>query len=64
MLNFLVILVITLLTMYAPIELTRVIIAWGLAPQFIFELWFTYTCGILSVSLWLWVLVNKTKAVK
>ena len=49
----LLILLICLLTIYAPIELTRVIVAWGLAPQFMFEiafLWLFYGIAIFVIA--------------
>jgi len=49
----LLILLICLLTVYAPIELTRVIVAWGLTNQFIFELtfvWLFYSLAIFMIS--------------
>jgi len=39
------------LTLYAPLELSRVIIEWGLAPEFMFELTFTCVLYILALSL-------------
>lgn len=49
----LMVVLICLLTVYAPIELTRVIIAWGLTTQFIFELafvWLFYALAIFMIS--------------
>ncbi len=42
------------LTIYAPIELSRVIINWGLAPEFIFGLvfmWLFYVLALLIISI-------------
>ncbi|UCH42334.1 MAG: hypothetical protein JSW16_05805 [Dehalococcoidales bacterium] len=42
-----------ILTIYAPVELTRMIIAYGLSSKFIFELcfiWSTYTTAISLIS--------------
>ncbi len=50
MLKVLVIVFICLLTLYAPIELTRVIVAWGLDAELIAELsifWVLYLIAIL-----------------
>ena len=41
------------MTIYAPIELSRVIVRWGLASAFIFELifiWLFYVLAILIIS--------------
>lgn len=41
------------MTIYAPIELTRVIVRWGLASEFVFELifiWLFYVLAILIIS--------------
>ena len=41
------------LTAYAPLELTRVIVAYGLSGKFIYEvcfIWFFYAIAILLVS--------------
>ena len=49
----LLVLLICLLTIYAPIELTKVIVAWGLAVQFIFELvflWLFYGLAMFMIS--------------
>ena len=49
----LMVLLICILTVYAPIELTRVIIAWGLTDRFIFEVifvWLFYSLAILMIS--------------
>ena len=49
----LMVLLICILTVYAPVELTRVIIAWGLTNRFIFELafvWLFYSLAILMIS--------------
>jgi len=49
----LLVLLITFLTLYAPIELTRVIIDWGLAGKFIFEvclIWLFYATAIYITS--------------
>jgi len=46
-------LLICLLTIYAPIELSRVIVNWGLTPSFIFELifmWLFYGIAIFLIS--------------
>jgi len=46
-------LLICLLTIYAPIELSRVIVNWGLAPSFIFELtfmWLFYGVATFIIS--------------
>ena len=50
----LLVLLIFFLTMYAPIELSRVIVSWGLAPEFIFELvfmWLFYGLAVFIISL-------------
>jgi len=42
-----------LLTVYAPIELSRVIVQWGLATKFIFELafiWLSYSLALFLIS--------------
>lgn len=42
-----------LLTMYASIELSRVIVQWGLAAKFTFELafmWLSYSLGLFLIS--------------
>ncbi len=42
------------LTIYAPVALSRVIISWGLAPEFIFELvfmWLFYVLALLILSI-------------
>ena len=47
------ILLVCLLTLYAPIELTRMIISWGLSGKFIFEvcfMWFFYALAIFMFS--------------
>jgi len=51
--NGLLILLVCLLTLYAPIELTRVIINWSLSGRFLFEIgfmWLFYTIGIIIIS--------------
>ncbi len=48
----LLVLLVCLLTLYAPIELTRVIINWGLSGRFIFEIgfmWFLYALAIFTL---------------
>ncbi len=48
------IILICVLSIYAPIELTRVIINWGLFGKFVSEVcfvWFFYALAILLVSL-------------
>ena len=50
----LLVLLVCFLTIYAPIELGRVIFRWGLTSEFIFELifiWLFYSLAILIVSL-------------
>ena len=50
----LLVLLVCFLTMYAPIELSRVIVNWGLAVEFIFELvfmWLFYGLAVLIVSI-------------
>ena len=50
----LLVLLIFLLTMYAPIELSRVIVRWGLAAEFILELafmWLFYGLAIFIILL-------------
>ena len=52
--SLLLVLLLCLLTLYAPIELTRVIINWGLSGQFMFEvcfMWFFYALAIITFSL-------------
>jgi len=49
----LLVLLVCFMTIYAPIELSRVIVRWGLASEFIFELifiWLFYVLAILIVS--------------
>jgi len=49
----LLILLICFLTIYAPIELSRVIVNWGLAAEFIFELafmWLFYGLALFIIS--------------
>lgn len=49
----LLLLLICLLTIYGPVELTRVIIAWDLSGQFIFEvfyMWLSYAIAIFIIS--------------
>ncbi len=51
--NGLFVLLICFLTIYAPMELSRVIINWGLAAEFIFELifmWLLYGIAIFTIS--------------
>ena len=51
--RLLLVLLLCLLTLYAPIELTRVIINWGLSGQFIFEvcfMWSFYALAIFTFS--------------
>jgi len=50
----LLVLLIFFLTMYAPMELSRVIVSWGLATEFIFELafmWLFYGLAVFIISL-------------
>ena len=50
----LLVLLVCFLTMYAPIELSRVIVNWGLAVEFIFELvfmWLFYVLALLILSI-------------
>ena len=52
-LKSLLILLICLLTIYAPVELTRLIIAYGLSGKLIFEVgfvWFLYVTAIFLIS--------------
>ena len=61
----LLVLLICFLTIYAPIELTRVIVAWGLAPQFIFEvgfLWLFYGLAIFTISARVWSSKKRRRA--
>ena len=47
------VLLVCFLTMYAPIELSRVIVNWGLTDEFIFELilmWILYGLAIFIIS--------------
>jgi len=47
------VLLICFLTMYAPIELSRVIVSWGLAAEFILELvfmWLFYGLAVFTIS--------------
>ena len=49
----LLIILVCMLTIYAPAELTRVIIAWDLSGQFIFEvffIWILYAIAIFLIS--------------
>ena len=49
----LLILLVCLLTLYAPIELTRVIINWSVSGRFLFEIafmWLFYAIGIIITS--------------
>jgi len=53
MMNGLLGLLIFLLTLYAPIELSRVIVRWGLAPVFMFELifmWLFYGSAVFIIA--------------
>ena len=53
-LKSLLVVLICLLTIYAPIELTRVIVAWGLSSQFIFEIafvWLFYALALVIISI-------------
>ena len=48
----LLVLLVCFMTIYAPIELSRVIVRWGLASEFVFELifiWLFYVLAILIV---------------
>lgn len=50
----LLILLIFFLTIYAPIELSRVIVKWGLTPEFTFELafmWLFYGLAVFIIAL-------------
>ena len=52
--KWLIILLVMILVLYPILELTRVIIDWGLAPRFIFELsfmWITYL-SIIPILNW------------
>ena len=49
----LLILLVCLLTLFAPIELTRIIFNWGLSGRLIFEvcfIWFLYALAIFTFS--------------
>ena len=49
----LLILLVCFLTLYAPLELTRVIINWGLSGRLMFEvcfMWFLYGIAIFTFS--------------
>ena len=49
----LLVLLVCLLTLYAPIELTRVIINWGLAADTAFEIvfmWLSYSLALFILS--------------
>ena len=46
----LLLLLICLLTLYGPVELTRVIIAWGLSGKFIFEVCFMWLAYVIAIS--------------
>ena len=51
--NGLLVLLIFFLTLYAPIELSRVIVSWGLAPVFMFELifmWLFYGSAVFMIA--------------
>ncbi|KKN16954.1 hypothetical protein LCGC14_0970710 [marine sediment metagenome] len=46
-------LILLICTLYAPVELTRVIINWGLSGKFLFEIvfmWLFYTIGVTFVA--------------
>ncbi len=50
----LLVLLVCFLTIYAPIELSRVIVNWGLAVEFVFELvfmWLFYGLAVLIISI-------------
>ncbi len=49
--RFLIALLICLLTVYAPIELTRLIIIYGLQGEFIFEVCFIWVSYIIGMGL-------------
>lgn len=54
MMKHLLITLLILLTIYAPAELTRVIVAYGLSAELIFEIvfiWVFYIAGITLVAL-------------
>jgi len=54
MMNGLLVLLIFFLTLYAPIELSRVIVSWGLAPVFMLELtfmWLFYGLAVFIIAL-------------
>ena len=46
-----------LLTIYAPVELTRVIIAYGLSAELIFEIAFMWTFYIGGITLMMRLLI-------
>ncbi len=55
------------LTIYAPIELSRVIFEWGLATEFILELafmWLLYVLALSIISLIVRGYVKRMRAVK
>jgi len=45
----LLVLLVCFMTIYAPIELSRVIVRWGLASEFIFELIFIWLFYVLAI---------------
>ena len=54
--------IICLLTVYAPLELSRVIIVgWGLSAEFVFELAFIWSFYILAIYLILVIVRGRAK---
>ena len=63
----LLILLICFLTIYAPIELSRVIVEWGLATEFILELvfmWLLYGLALFIISVIIQRHIKRTKTTK
>ena len=54
-------LLICFLTIYAPIELSRVIVRWGLAAEFIFELAFIWLFYSLALFIILVIIRKRVK---
>lgn len=60
---FLITLLVALLTGYGPTELTLVLIRWGLAPQFIFEIifmWAFWLAGVIVIYTLAYKVIDKS----
>ncbi len=63
----LLVLLICLLTMYAPVELSRVIVEWDLAAEFVLELafmWLLYGLALFIISVIVQRYIKRTKTAK